>query len=633
MGLKILLVEDLQEDVELIQRELRKFPQDIIYKVVDNKDDFIKELKEFFPDIILSDYNLPQFSGLEAIEIVKEFNNDIPIIIVTGSINENVAVECMKRGAWDYVIKEYLMKLPTSIKAALEKREIILEKKKAIEELEKSEKRFKTLLNTAPLGTIVINKDKKIIYANQRALEIVELTSVKDVMWKNLIDFVDEENKDFVMERVDKILSGKKLPPAIEKIKTIQGNQKYINVNSIALTLDGENVVVAMFEDITEKKILEQKLLQSQKMEAIGKLAGGIAHDFNNILTVINGYAELILTMIDRDNLVYDKVLQIYKAGEKASNLTKQILAFSRKQLIMPKVLNINEIIKQNLKMLKRLVRENIEIKVEFGKDIGFIKADPVQLEQIFLNLTINSIDAMPNGGTIKIKTSKVQIADNYIATNLNIKKGSYVLITFSDTGMGIDEKIIDKIFEPFFTTKKVGEGSGLGLSTVYGIVKQNNGYIFANSTLNKGTTFKIFWPLVDKKDFEESKDKKEDVKYNKGSENILIIEDDKFVREVIYLGLKEFGYNVFQTDSRDEAIGLIENENINLLITDIIMPNFNGIEIARELKTINPELKVLFISGYADNIFKDFSISKKNFLQKPFSFEKLLKKVRELLE
>ena len=633
MGLKILLVEDLQEDVELIQRELRKFPQDIIYKVVDNKDDFIKELKEFFPDIILSDYNLPQFSGLEAIEIVKEFNNDIPIIIVTGSINENVAVECMKRGAWDYVIKEYLMKLPTSIKAALEKREIILEKKKAIEELEKSEKRFKTLLNTAPLGTIVINKDKKIIYANQRALEIVELTSVKDVMWKNLIDFVDEENKDFVMERVDKILSGKKLPPAIEKIKTIQGNQKYINVNSIALTLDGENVVVAMFEDITEKKILEQKLLQSQKMEAIGKLAGGIAHDFNNILTVINGYAELILTMIDKDNLVYDKVLQIYKAGEKASNLTKQILAFSRKQLIMPKVLNINEIIKQNLKMLKRLVRENIEIKVEFGKDIGFIKADPVQLEQIFLNLTINSIDAMPNGGTIKIKTSKVQIADNYIATNLNIKKGSYVLITFSDTGVGIDEKIIDKIFEPFFTTKKVGEGSGLGLSTVYGIVKQNNGYIFANSTLNKGTTFKIFWPLVDKKDFEESKDKKEDVKYNKGSENILIIEDDKFVREVIYLGLKEFGYNVFQTDSRDEAIGLIENENINLLITDIIMPNFNGIEIARELKTINPELKVLFISGYADNIFKDFSISKKNFLQKPFSFEKLLKKVRELLE
>lgn len=400
--------------------------------------------------------------------------------------------------------------------------------------------------------------------------------------------------------------------------------------------------------DITEQKKLESQLFQSQKMEAIGNLAGGIAHDFNNLLTVINGHAEIGLMKVTEDHPIRRDIAAILFAGKRAENLTRQLLAFSRKQIFQPKIIELNSLITGLDKMLRRLIGEDIIMKKILSKDDPQIKADPGQIEQILINLIVNARDAI-NMKTdraaekrIIIETEKVFLDKQFVSEHDGSKMGWHVCISVSDNGTGISDKIKENIFEPFFTTKEKSRGTGLGLATVYGIVKQNNGCIYAYSKFGEGTTFKIYWPnSEDELDLEEGEDLTKEI--STGTETIVLVEDDKAVRDFASAALKDLGYTVFEAVNGKDALELIDkklngnnsNINVDLIITDMVMPEMNGRELAAQMKKICPESKIIFASGYTDNqIVKSGSLKEGiNFIQKPFSINVLAEKVRNVLD
>ena len=376
-------------------------------------------------------------------------------------------------------------------------------------------------------------------------------------------------------------------------------------------------------------------------METVGTLSGGIAHDFNNLLTVINGHAEMALMKLPKDAKVYDDLLAITRAGKRAEKVTNQLLAFSRKQIHEPTILQINKTINDLGRMLRRLIPANISIKYDLQDNIPNVKADPNQIEQILINLVVNARDAIDennqnNSRRIDIKTRSVEIGQDFTDSHPGSKKGNYVLISVKDSGIGMDEKTKERVFEPFFTTKETGKGTGLGLSMVYGIIKQNGGSIFIDSEPNSGTTFKIYWPATE----ESSNHSLEDERDNDilaGNETILLVEDDNDVRELVSLALKNFGYNVIEAESGLKAIDLIHESDaaIDLMITDIIMPGINGKELASRLKDNISLNRVLFVSGYSqDHLLQNGSLQQGiNFLQKPYPIDVLIKKVREILD
>ena len=381
---------------------------------------------------------------------------------------------------------------------------------------------------------------------------------------------------------------------------------------------------------------LERQLQQAQKMESIGRLAGGIAHDFNNVLSIILGYSELLLAQISPNDPIYEKIKAIHDSGNKAASLTRQLLAFSRKQVLEKKVISINKIIRNFLKILSKMVGEDIVIKTYLSKETCTIEADPGQIEQIIMNLIINAKDAMPDGGEIIIETDVIQLDEFYTNKNVEVKPGKYVLLTISDSGEGMDEEVTAKIFEPFFTTKELGRGTGLGLSIVYGIVKQHNGYIFVYSEKNKGTTFKIYFPASDKiPENEESKTGNREIL--QGNETILIVDDDHSICQFILDILKPLGYNCLIANSGREAIDIIRKYkgDIHLLLTDIVMPYMNGRQLAEIIKKERPDIKIIFMSGYTENVITQNGEFEKEIynLSKPITPIKLIQKIRSVLQ
>ncbi len=392
----------------------------------------------------------------------------------------------------------------------------------------------------------------------------------------------------------------------------------------------------AVKRDITNEKKLEEQFHQAQKMEAIGKLAGGVAHDFNNLLTVINGYSKLTLNKLNPENELYQTIEQILKAGEKATRLTSQLLAFSRRQILQPKVLNLNSLIGDLVKMLRRLIGEDIELETILDPQLGNVKTDPGQLEQVILNLAVNARDAMPNGGKLTIETANFKVDDSYLKSHIGVKSGEYIILAVTDNGVGMDEEVKSRIFEPFFTTKGRGKGTGLGLSTVYGIIKQSEGNIWVYSEKGKGTTFKIYLPRVVEK-LDQTKEQKVSFEDLHGKETILLVEDDDAVRKIVVHILKKQGYLVFDAEDGISALQLVEQQKIpiDLLITDVIMPRMSGRILADKLQKKIENLKVLYMSGYTDNAVQHHNILEAglNFIQKPFSPLALARLVREILE
>jgi len=383
---------------------------------------------------------------------------------------------------------------------------------------------------------------------------------------------------------------------------------------------------------------LEDQLRQSQKMEAIGRLAGGMAHDFNNLLTVITGYSELLLNRhMDKNDPQFRDVEQIHKAGERASTLTRQLLAFSRQQIIQPEVLDLNNIITDLNRMLRRLVSEDIELITDLDPSLGHIRADSGQIEQIIMNLVVNAADAMPQGGKLTIGTTNTDVDANYARRHVGLESGAYTVLTVIDTGAGMDSETLSHIFEPFFTTKEKDKGTGLGLATVYGIVQQNEGYISVTSQLGQGTIFQIYLPRLEQVTQAKAQDHFS-AKSQQGTETILLVEDEEMVRELARHALNQFGYTILEAHNGQEALQMCEElkEPIHLLLTDMVMPGgLNGRELSERLNALHPETKVLFMSGYIDDEIAQRGIldSDVAFLQKPFSPVALSLKVREILD
>ncbi|MGD9900419.1 MAG: PAS domain S-box protein [Calditrichaceae bacterium] len=398
----------------------------------------------------------------------------------------------------------------------------------------------------------------------------------------------------------------------------------------------------AVKRDITNERKLEQQLFQSQKMESIGLLTGSIAHDFNNIMTAILGYAELMITQMESDNPFYGKVIGIMKAGKKSSSLTRQLLAFSRKQIIEPRIININHVILELEKMLHRLIGEDIKMESILAGRIQPIKADPAQIEQILINLVINARDAInqkaKNASLRKfiIETEAVYLDEEFVSAHIGSNVGPYVRMGVKDNGTGMDKVTESKIFEPFFTTKEKERGTGLGLATVYGIVKQNNGCIFVETELGIGTLFNIYWPQSDEKDI-QLYEQEEEREMGSGNETVLVVEDDLDVRKIACFALESFGYKILEASNGMEALKLVKSKKvkIDLIMTDVIMPEMGGKDLVDALKKIIPDIKVIFTSGYTDDRIVSSGVLQKgiNFINKPYSFNALGKKVRDVLD
>jgi two-component system cell cycle sensor histidine kinase/response regulator CckA len=398
---------------------------------------------------------------------------------------------------------------------------------------------------------------------------------------------------------------------------------------------EGKQFMCAYVRDITSRNMLEDQFRQAQKLEAVGRLAGGIAHDFNNLLTVINGYSLLILDRLSPQSPDRSALTEISLAGTRAAALTRQLLAFSRKQVIQPVVLNLNTLIMGLGKMLTRLLGEDIEVNVRTDRELGKIKADPGQIEQILMNLSVNARDAMPGGGKLTIETLNVDLGPEHSEAHLNLPTGRYVMLTISDTGCGMDKNIQSHLFEPFFTTKEVGKGTGLGLSTVYGIVTRAGGRISCQSALGKGTTFVLFFPRCE--DGEEASDMEPHGRSGRGSETILLVEDDHTVRTLARVVLERYGYKVLEACDGQEALKRVLHHpsNVDLMVTDMVMPGMNGLQLIDEFSPRNPDANILIMSGYSQTGLTDTEIRRRglSYIQKPFLPEALGAKVREILD
>ncbi|MCX8118582.1 MAG: PAS domain S-box protein [Desulfobacterota bacterium] len=519
-------------------------------------------------------------------------------------------------------------------------------RKRAEEILRTERERFKSLLENAPFGMVLIGQEGTFRYINSKFVELFGYDS-QDIpdgrTWFRKAHPDPDYRRQVIstwLEDSRWLASGEKRS-RIFSVKCQDGTQKIVNFMIVRLDT-GEHLMTC--EDITELKRAEEALRQTeeqlrhaQKMEAIGRLAGGIAHDFNNLLTVIKGYAELSCLHLDRDNLLYGNLEEILKASERASTLTRQLLAFSRRQMLEFKVINLNTLLKDLNKMLHRILGEDIELDYHLSEDLGKIKTDPGQMEQVLLNLAVNARDAMPNGGRLIIETSNVDLTEEEVRNRLEMKPGPYVRLTVSDNGVGMSPEVKERIFEPFFTTKEKGKGTGLGLSTVYGIVKQSGGHIAVFSELGLGTTFKIYLPRVEEEeDPLWRKERSNGVKG--GTEAVLLVEDEPAVRELAARVLRERGYRVEVAKDGNEALAVIRNQpqmTFDLLLTDVVMPGMSGREIADVLKSSMPNLKVLYMSGYTEDSILRHGVLREgvDLLQKPFSPETLVKRVREILD
>ncbi len=508
----------------------------------------------------------------------------------------------------------------------------------AQENLRRSEANFRSLVTNAPYGICSCDSTGKILDANPAFLELLGLSSANDVIGQHIFSLYADSEQWF--DLADYLRSSVPFHGLTAEWKRKTGTT-VVRVSGRAVSNGRKDgVVFEIFaEDVTERRALEQQLRQSQKMEAVGRLAGGIAHDFNNLLMVISGYSEFLLERLGGEPHLRGPAQEIASASERASSLTRQLLAFSRKQMLAPRIINLNDIATENLKMLTRMIGEDIDLVMTPGKSLWSVRADSGQIEQVIMNLAVNARDAMPSGGKLTIETANITLDEEYARVHAPLHPGDYVMVSISDTGAGMDSETQSHIFEPFFTTKGT-KGTGLGLSTVYGIVKQSGGYIWVFSELGRGTTFKIYLPRVPSIEEPAVLAVAAPARFQKvepGTETILLVEDEANLRYLARQYLEKQGYRVIE--AADGAVAMqiaVAHEGIiHLLLTDVIMPGMNGRELAQRISEIRPNVKVLYMSGYTENVIgQDGTLDAGvRLLQKPFNLRDLKSKVREVLD
>ncbi len=506
---------------------------------------------------------------------------------------------------------------------------------KTAEALKESEEKFAKIFQYSPDAIIITRiSDGSFIDGNNAFFKITGFTP-KDMINKNMAHQSILENFDSDEPLTEKIKNEKECVNINANFIQKDGNVIPVLFSCRKVEISKEKCILTIIRDMTARHQLEKQLIHAQKMESIGRFTGGIAHDFNNMLSPILGYTEILLMGMPPGTKEYDYLVQIQKASQRARDLTRQLLAFSRRQVLEVKPIDLSKVIYDLKKILRRMVRENIELEF-FLESSGTVKADISQIEQVIMNLVINAQDAMENGGNLTIETANVILDKAYANMHPGVKPGPHVMLSFSDTGHGMDNETLKHVFEPFFTTKKKGKGTGLGLATVFGIIKQHGGNIWVYSEIGHGTTFKIYLPTVDEK-IEEKGNKKNFDKKDYGIETIMVVEDDEMVRTLACQMLTVNNYTVICVDDAESSFDIVTKYDgtIDLLLTDVIMPKINGKQLYKKIKTIMPDIKVLYMSGYTDNVIAKHGVLDTgiNFIQKPFSMQGLLKKVRNVLD
>jgi two-component system, cell cycle sensor histidine kinase and response regulator CckA len=755
--LQVMVVEDSAADAELILAVLKRAGYLLTFDIVSTSAEFEQRLRAKQHDIILSDHNMVTWTGLDALEIVQRMGKNIPFVVVTATLGDEAAVEYIKQGAADYVLKHRLERLPVVIGQVLREQAHRQQERALQEKLECGKREWELTFDTVPDAVFLVDEKCHIRRTNQAATELLGLPFSQiighpcDEVLGSIVRPLPEcphvsrftlaewqpssgDAQGKVLEAsstpvrdatgtlrgcvhvVRDVTEKKKAEQAIHeserKYRELVENTAYgvirttpegqfLDVNSamvamlgyagkeevLALNLttdvyrrpsdrevilqqyrdgmahhledlnwirkDGSTVRVrtngravwnqagqveyyeAIVEDMTARRTLEAELRQAQKMEAVGRLAGGVAHDFNNLLAVILGNVDLLLEARESPEKLRHRIEQIRTAAGRAAELTQRLLSFSRKQVLEERVFDLSEVVKETAKLLKRVLREDIQLVTKLSPSPVRIRADQSQVEQTLMNLAVNAGDAMPSGGSLVIETFDVELDETYAKDHSPVTPGAYVALTLSDTGVGMDEQTRNRIFEPFFTTKEPGKGTGLGLAMVYGFIQQSRGFIHVDSELGKGTIFKIYFPRVMTGEKPARVDAPAAVVG--GTETILVSEDEEPLRELAGELLQSIGYTVLSAGSGAEALRLAgqSSSRIDLLLTDVIMPGMSGRELAERLIALRPGIKVVYMSGYTSEVImqRDLLAPHAAFVRKPFSREDIAKKIRQVLD
>ena len=683
--LRVLIAEDSEDDTRLLLRELQRAGYQPTHERVDHPAAMAAALDRQGWDLVIGDYSMPAFSGPAALALLRARDLDTPFIFVSGTIGEDVAVEAMKAGAQDFLTKGNLRRLVPAIQRELRDAEVRRERRRAqtalverarlaeltsdvgmaltrgaaaretlqlcvealVRHLDVAFARIWTLDETThtlelqasagmythldgPHSRVPLGQGKIGVIAQQRRPHLTNQVAgdpqVDDQEWAQREGMVAFAGFPLVVqERVLGVMAMFSRQPLSEFVPKALASV----ASAVAVGLERKRAEEALRQS-------EERLRQAQKMAAVGRLAGGVAHDFNNLLTVITSYSELLLEDLGSEDPKRDDVEQIRKAADGAAALTRQLLAFSRQQVLQPKALDLKATVTGTEKLLKRLIGEDIQLTTFLAPDLGVVKADPGQIEQIIINLAVNARDAMPAGGRLTIEAANVDMDEAYVRGHAPAGPGRYVMLALSDTGIGMDEATKARIFEPFFTTKEPGKGTGLGLATVYGIVKQSGGFIWVYSEPGQGTSFKVYLPRVEEP-AEPAAVPTATAEPLRGTETVLLVEDAASVRMVTRQVLERYGYTILEAPNGDTALRLAAKHHgrIHLLLTDVVMPGLSGRQLAEQLVQLRPDMKVLYASGYTDHAIVHHGILESGiaFLQKPFTPKTLGRRVRQVLD
>jgi len=608
-GIRVLLVEDNPGDARLFSELVRDTGAGQWKMVhVDRLSAALDRLGRESFDVMLLDLSLPDADGLDTLIRAHAEAPKIPIVVLTGHDDEALAVRAVRAGAQDYLVKGRMDGdlLVRSIRYASERG-------RAVEALERREEHYRSLIENSMDLISILNLDGTIRYVSPSHERMLGYP-LDELVGKNVVSFVHPND----MARVQTaMVNGNNGRPVECRVRHCDGSWRVLESFSRDLShVAGVNGMVVNARDITERKHLEEQLHHSQRLEAVGRLAGGVAHDFNNLLMVITGYSHMLLDAMHSSDPARQDLEQVVKASERATDLTRQLLAFSRRQGVRASLVNLNGLVHEMERMLRRVLGEEIQLIIQLAPDLKTVRADPGQIEQVILNMAVNARDAMSSGGRLLIETR-----------NAGQPTRDCVTISITDTGIGMDPQVVSRVFEPFFTTKE--HGTGLGLATSYGIIKENGGELRVESTPGKGTTFHIELPVTEQ--MPEQIDLPAERRAPRGTETILLVEDEDPVRRVVETMLKRHGYQVLVSASSNDALAIAEQHRaeIHLLITDIMMPGMSGRKMAECLTARRPDMKVLYVSGYGDAKAQNDL----HFLQKPFSTEELATKIREILK
>jgi two-component system, cell cycle sensor histidine kinase and response regulator CckA len=636
--LDVLMLEDNPADARLNLHKLTETGFEICCDVARTSDEFKRQLESHSYALILGDYRIPTWTGLDAIRWVRASGINSPFVLVTGTLGDELAIECIKAGADDYVLKDNLDRLPIVVKRVLAEHAMRLERDRAETELREAEEQYRLLFQASPHPMWVFdNNTLRFLAVNNAAIRHYGY-SLRDFFSMSVSEIRPREDIERFVQSVERQRERHSLESYGElwKHKKKDGTIIDVEISSQPIKFRGIDAQLVLAHDVTDRLTLEREFRQAQKMEAIGRLAGGVAHDFNNLLMVISGFTQLIAEQEHNNEKIGKYVPQVLTAVQRATALTKQLLAFSRKQIQELRVLDLNNVLTDFCKMLPSLIGEDVEMRVRPSSEECAVYSDKGQIEQVVMNLAVNARDAMPDGGLLTIETDRVNLDATYFQKHdAEVKPGEYVMLAITDTGTGMTPSVQSHLFEPFFTTKEVGKGTGLGLSTIYGIVKQCNGYIWVYSEIAKGTTFKVFFPCVTAEVDAATSSPVQEVE-TRGIETILLVEDEAALRTVTSEFLESKGYHLLQAGDGLEALRVSQahERDIDLLLTDVIIPGLRGIDVAERIRAERPDIAIVYMSGYTELGAQEQGIQKSDgFLQKPFSLLTLSTTIRRALD